>query len=497
VVSKASIVESIQQMSVYSHSTTPQPNGLLHHTNYIGIGSGTGNSTGGYSHHNSITRPHSAQSLPYTSTLNTSASSTSSSTNSSINVYSSSGSGSSNDSIMIYDQNGEKQRYNIVTLSDGLISNKQALPIPSERLIIDVWQDNLHYELGRIMEIVDQYNYIAMDTEFPGVVARPVGSFKNSGDYHYQTLKCNVDLLKIIQLGLCLCDEHGNMIPGMCCWQFNFRFSLSEDMYAQDSIDLLSKSGIDFNSHAVRGIDVHEFGELLIGSGIVLNEDVKWLSFHSGYDYGYLLKLLTAQPMPSSEAEFFEWMQIYFPCVYDIKYLMKSCDNLTGGLQKVAEMLNVERIGPQHQAGSDSLLTAATFFKLRKNFFNDTIDDKKFMGILFGLGSDLQSPDPSVRKKRQNASVNASPQPSASIPFNLTNNANQVKSDDTNNSSTSSSNNTASMNQALPNGIINPSTSNTTSSSSGSSMLNLGIRDTSDTRSTGSTPSIQPPPGFT
>ncbi len=28
-----------------------------------------------------------------------------------------------------------------------------------------------------------------MDTEFPGVVARPVGSFKNSGEYHYQTLR--------------------------------------------------------------------------------------------------------------------------------------------------------------------------------------------------------------------------------------------------------------------------------------------------------------------
>jgi CCR4-NOT transcription complex subunit 7/8 len=32
----------------------------------------------------------------------------------------------------------------------------------------------------------------------------------------------------------------------------------------------------------------------------------------------------------------------------------------------VAEDLSVERIGPQHQAGSDSLLTAATFFKVGK-----------------------------------------------------------------------------------------------------------------------------------
>jgi hypothetical protein len=35
--------------------------------------------------------------------------------------------------------------------------------------------------------------------------------------------------------------------------------------------------------------------------------------------------------------------------VYDIKYLMKFCDNLHGGLNKLAEVLKVERIGPQHQ----------------------------------------------------------------------------------------------------------------------------------------------------
>jgi hypothetical protein len=41
--------------------------------------------------------------------------------------------------------------------------------------------------------------------------------------------------------------------------------------------------------------------------------------------------------------------QIFFPTVYDIKYLMKFCDNLHGGLNKLAETLDVARIGPQHQ----------------------------------------------------------------------------------------------------------------------------------------------------
>lgn len=44
------------------------------------------------------------------------------------------------------------------------------------------------------------------------------------------------------------------------------------------------------------------------------------------------------------------------------------------------------RIGPSHQAGSDSLLTAATFFKMREIYFGDRIDDAEYNGKLYGLG---------------------------------------------------------------------------------------------------------------
>ena len=62
-------------------------------------------------------------------------------------------------------------------------------------------------------------------------------------------------------------------------WWSHTRY-YSEDMYAQDSIELLTKSGIDFKKHEEHGIDVEHFGELLISSGFVLLEDVKWISFH-------------------------------------------------------------------------------------------------------------------------------------------------------------------------------------------------------------------------
>ena len=176
-------------------------------------------------------------------------------------------------------------------------------------------------------------------------------------------------------------------------------------MYAEESVELLRNSGIQFEKHeqvvlriSVRiiptqifnqmkklwcfiaiffpfqeGINPQNFAEIMIVSGLVLMPPVRWLSFSSGYDFGYLLNLLTNQDLPKTENEFFDILKIYFPCVYDVKYLMKSCKNLKGGLQEVANELDVPRIGPQHQAGSDSLLTGQTFFKMKEMFFEGMI----------------------------------------------------------------------------------------------------------------------------
>jgi len=81
--------------------------------------------------------------------------------------------------------------------------------------------------MALLRRLIQRYPYVAMDTEFPGIVARPIGTFKGSSDYHYQTLRCNVDLLKLIQLGITLCDEQGNLPPEVSTFQFNFKFSLT------------------------------------------------------------------------------------------------------------------------------------------------------------------------------------------------------------------------------------------------------------------------------
>lgn len=112
-------------------------------------------------------------------------------------------------------------------------------------------------------------------------------------------MRCNVDLLKIIQVGITLSDEEGNYSPEASTWQFNFGFSikcvcyvffcrtcaliirtLSEDIYAPESIELLQKSGIDFQRHEEIGISPNDFAELMITSGLVLTPETKWISFH-------------------------------------------------------------------------------------------------------------------------------------------------------------------------------------------------------------------------
>ncbi|WOL06433.1 hypothetical protein Cni_G15167 [Canna indica] len=257
--------------------------------------------------------------------------------------------------------------------------------------IREVWSENLEAEFALIREIVDDFPYVAMDTEFPGTVCRPIGNFRTSSDFNYATLKANVDMLKLIQLGLTFSDERGSLptcgTERGCVWQFNFReFDLRSDIFALDSIELLRQSGIDFAKNSERGIDAQRFGELLMSSGIVLNDSVHWVTFHSGYDFGYLLKLLTCQNLPDTQSGFFNLIKIYFPTVYDIKHLMKFCNSLHGGLNRLAELLDVERVGICHQAGSDSLLTSSAFRKLKESFFSGS--PEKYAGVLYGLGVD-------------------------------------------------------------------------------------------------------------
>jgi len=255
-------------------------------------------------------------------------------------------------------------------------------------LITDVWDSNLEDEFHKIRSLIDRYPYVAMDTEFPGVVVRIRP--QDPKYYAYENLRANVNMLKIIQLGITLSDSQGRLPEeGTSTWQFNFRFSLDVDPYAEDSIDLLRSSGIDFDQFKNRGIYPERFAELMLMSGLCLNDRVRWLSFHSSFDFGYLVRMLTGRELPEREADFLLLLRKLFGAVFDTKYLLKHVQSLTSnvGLNGLADELGVARIGPAHQAGSDSLLTWATYFKLVADHFGRGIA-VDVVNVLYGLGTD-------------------------------------------------------------------------------------------------------------
>ena len=79
----------------------------------------------------------------------------------------------------------------------------------------EVWADNLVAEFSLIKEANSRFSFVSLDTEFPGSL------FLSNHDksllsqappsHNYCLMKYNVDLLKIIQLGMTLSDSQGNL----------------------------------------------------------------------------------------------------------------------------------------------------------------------------------------------------------------------------------------------------------------------------------------------
>ena len=251
--------------------------------------------------------------------------------------------------------------------------------------IKEVYDYNFIEELNVISELLDEYNYIGMDTEFPGTVFT-VRNFTN--DFYYKTLKLNIDSLKLIQLGITITNENGEYPKNIPyhTWQFNFEFDINKDQYNEQSINLLKKSGINFEKLKKNGINKNKFAASLMTSGLVLNSDVYWISYHGSYDFGYLLSLLTNEDLPENEEEYIKILGVYFPNYYDVKMLVRDLYYLDGGLNKLINKLGVSRKGIMHQAGSDSIATIESFLALINTHIINDAKIIKFKNSLYGIG---------------------------------------------------------------------------------------------------------------
>ncbi|OWM73616.1 hypothetical protein CDL15_Pgr026715 [Punica granatum] len=266
-------------------------------------------------------------------------------------------------------------------------------------LIRQVWAHNLDNEISLIRSIIGSYPYVSMDTEFPGTVFAPPGGHYLQRDprEQYRLMKKNVDALKLIQVGLTFADAYGNLPDfGMPCsfiWEFNFRdFDAARDPHAPDSIALLRRQGIDFERNREEGIESRRFADVMYMSGVLFGRGgVTWVTFHGGYDFAYLVKVLSKwDQLPARLEDFLSLVGVFFGNrVYDVKHMMRFCNGLYGGLERVANTLQLDRaVGKCHQAGSDSLLTWRVFQRMRDLFFVNARQER-LAGVLYGLEIDL------------------------------------------------------------------------------------------------------------
>ncbi|KAM7254042.1 hypothetical protein ACFE04_028226 [Oxalis oulophora] len=250
-------------------------------------------------------------------------------------------------------------------------------------VVRQVWAANLVEEIGYINQALFDHTFVAIDTEFPGTIYQPAMDkvfFPTiNPDDNYFSIRSNVEDLKLIQLGLTLTNAQGNL-PNFgsptesYIWQFNFRdFDITKDSYNRNSIEFLKKQGIDFENHRNYGIHSADFAWVFLNSNLVAwKSNLTWVTFHGGYDFGFMIKILTQHSLPSDLPSFIRHVVWYFGNkVYDVKHMIKPFNRWYGGLNKLAKGLNVERgqVGNcTHQAGSDSLLTILTYWKLVQVF---------------------------------------------------------------------------------------------------------------------------------
>ena len=267
-------------------------------------------------------------------------------------------------------------------------SSKNIQNSPSKRKsssdsgIIEVFNDNFLEEMKNLISLLNEYNYIGMDTEYPGIVYN-LQSYTE--DFYYKLMKMNVEELKLIQLGITLSNKYGEHPHPYHTWQFNFKFDPIKDKSSPSSMKLLINSGINFSLLKNNGIEHKEFFEEFKTSGLVLNPKINWISFHGSYDFAYLLNNLLNTALPGNEQEFTKILGLYFPNHYDLKLLIRGKKQMRGSLNNLARYLDVEREGKIHQAGSDSYVTINAFWKLINYKYISKEELLENKNILFGI----------------------------------------------------------------------------------------------------------------
>ncbi|CAO2045551.1 unnamed protein product [Urochloa humidicola] len=267
---------------------------------------------------------------------------------------------------------------------------------------------NSDVELDLIASLLPRYPYVVVDTEYPGTVHRPPVGKRDAdltADERYALLRANADELPIVQLGVTLCDDHGNLpvildyATGHAterAWEFNFSdFDVGSHRHAPQSVEFLRSQGIDFERARRCGVSSTAFGAklaaILAAAAAPQGNaaELTWVAFGGAYDMAYLVKLLGGgEPLPETREGFMTRVRELLGGgrVFDAKYMAEHCALRGVGLRSVAANLGVPRpmVEPPCLAGPKSLTACRIHTVLRIHVLAQD-DVAGFEGIIDGL----------------------------------------------------------------------------------------------------------------
>ncbi|CAL9758415.1 unnamed protein product, partial [Musa acuminata subsp. burmannicoides] len=256
----------------------------------------------------------------------------------------------------------------------------------SSLMAVTVVTENIAAQLDLLVDLRRYFRYAAIDTEFSGFI-RPTPPYASEED-RYADVKYNVDRMKLIQLGITLFDENGSTPWQGCCWQFNFSdFDPLVHPSSPKSLELLRRSGHDLEGNRRNGINGDKWSNVLRNKLFDRRYGSVYVTFHGLYDVAYVIKLITGgAPLPPTLREFIAAARRVFGALYDIKYIAKYCDGLSGrefGLTSLAQELVVQQDGNPHQAAYDSLSISRVFNEMNRRY--NIGGNERFVSVLYGL----------------------------------------------------------------------------------------------------------------
>lgn len=244
-----------------------------------------------------------------------------------------------------------------------------------------VWRSNVDEEMVRMKECLKGFPLIAFDTEYPGIIEKTC--VDSSYEDCYRALKKNIESTKLIQCGFTLFNAKGE-IGGT--WEINFsNFGDPSDQRDDISIEFLRRHGLDLQKIRDEGVDMFGYGFFpKLMATFRTQKHVEFITFQGAYDFGYFLSILNSRKLPETSTEFSSEVVKVFGLVYDTKVMAGYCQGLGDhlGLSKLAQLLQITRVGRAHHAGSDSLMTALVFIKLRQV----SEDSRLARGLIYGIG---------------------------------------------------------------------------------------------------------------